>query len=300
MSRDIIDENFKKQVIFLLNNIWTGKSEFYFPLQNFINMERKDIFKLKSFEYFYYIKDTINTIRAALFLFKDSRGENKSMLVCRDLSIKEVKIVCPEEYYSNTVFDVSYDNDEVIIYDTFCLCGNKINYHTFIDRHMEAECFINNINGSELKLSTVKFCDNIKEVEDITEDEEIFMISNDMPIITGTNYSCFKWKKSELIKFSLKSQENESEIDLYCSNFKANKLFCKLTFNSPEGKILINTAKNFKNYKPGCILDINLDLLDRKLIIVGVNDEKTYPTSLKGIEKVITIKRENIHISDLY
>ena len=40
----------------------------------------------------------------------------------------------------------------------------------------------------------------------IEKKEEIFMVSNDMPIITGTNYSCFKWKRSELMKVSLKSQ----------------------------------------------------------------------------------------------
>ena len=43
MLEEIIEEKFKKQIIFLLNNNWTGKADMYFPLQNSINIEKKYI-----------------------------------------------------------------------------------------------------------------------------------------------------------------------------------------------------------------------------------------------------------------
>ena len=65
---EIINEKYKKQIIFLLNNNWTGKNDMYFPVQNSINIERKHLFKLFNYKYFYYKKDTVNTKRAILLL----------------------------------------------------------------------------------------------------------------------------------------------------------------------------------------------------------------------------------------
>ena len=33
MLFEIIDEDYKKQIIFLLNNNWTGRTDYYFPAQ---------------------------------------------------------------------------------------------------------------------------------------------------------------------------------------------------------------------------------------------------------------------------
>ena len=51
MTTEIINENFKRQIIFLLNNHWTGKHDMYFPLQNATNIERKHIYKLFNYKY---------------------------------------------------------------------------------------------------------------------------------------------------------------------------------------------------------------------------------------------------------
>ena len=69
MLEEIIDEKFKKQIIFLLNNHWSGKADMYFPLQNAINIEKKYIYKLKNFNYIFYKKDTQKTKELFYFYF---------------------------------------------------------------------------------------------------------------------------------------------------------------------------------------------------------------------------------------
>ena len=48
MLSEITDEDYKKQVIFLLNNNWTGRTDYYFPAQTAVNVERSHFIKLKN------------------------------------------------------------------------------------------------------------------------------------------------------------------------------------------------------------------------------------------------------------
>ena len=58
MQLEITDAHFKKQIVFLLNNNWTGKGDMYFPLQNSVNIEKRYLFKLRNFKYIFYKKNT--------------------------------------------------------------------------------------------------------------------------------------------------------------------------------------------------------------------------------------------------
>ena len=84
------------------------------------------------------------------------------------------------------------------------------------------------------------------------------MIPNDLPIVTGINYSCFKWKPSNLITFSLKVKEENEDILLYSAIFKTDALFSKIHYSTPEGKKYIDTIKKLENYNDNCIIDINI------------------------------------------
>ena len=53
---EIKDEKDCEKIIFLLNNLWCGKSGNFFPQQVCEYIERKNLFKLKSFVYYYYKK----------------------------------------------------------------------------------------------------------------------------------------------------------------------------------------------------------------------------------------------------
>ena len=91
MLTEIIDESYKKQVIFLLNNNWTGYSDYYFPAQNSVNIENKYMYKLKSFEYYFFKKDTENRKRAILFLFLDRNALNVAIVILKDFTMYNIK-----------------------------------------------------------------------------------------------------------------------------------------------------------------------------------------------------------------
>lgn len=301
MLQEIIDEKFKKQIIFLLNNIWSGNSDIYFPLQNSINIEKKYIYKLKNFNYFFYKKNTQETKRAALFLFLDKDGKNTAVIILQDLTIYKIDILCPDEYYQGSIFDISYIKDFICIYDTFSICGQKINNYTFTDRLSEADTFIHNVSKCDIPLNIVEYFEDIHDCKDITDNEEIFMIPNNLPIVTGINYSCFKWKPPNLITFSLKIKEENDDILMYSCIFKNDALFAKIHYSDPEGKKYIKSIKNLENYSDNCIIDVNIsDGTARKMIdIIKVNKIKTIQSTVRSIEKIIAIKQENLTIEDL-
>ena len=84
------------------------------------------------------------------------------------------------------------------------------------------------------------------------------------------------------------------------SNFRKLTDFAKICNNNDNGKEYINNIKNLDNYKNNCILEINIKFPEGKIIIEKVNDEKIYPTSIRLIEKILFIKRENIKFEELF
>ena len=297
MHTEITDENFKKNIICLLNNLYIGRADMYFPLQNSVNIEERYLFKLRNFNYIFYKKDTVETKRAILFMFLDKDGNCKSVIILRDFVTYSVEINCPDEYFQGTIFDVSYTPDEICIYDTFSCCGNKINRLTYLDRISEADSFKHNIASSDTPISVTEYFESITNFEEnLEETEEIFMIPNDLPLITGVNYSCFKWKPSRLITFSLLVKENGENIDLYSTRFKNEMLFAKIHHDDPEGTEYIKTIKSLENYADNCIIDVNFT---DKMEVIGVNDFKTMPSTVRTIEKIMAIKQEDLQLKDL-
>ena len=297
MQPEITDENFKKQIVFLLNNNWTGKGDMYFPLQNSVNIEKRYLFKLRDFNYIFYKKNTQDTKRAILFLFLDKYGNNNSVIILKDFTIYRVDIQSSDEYYCGSIFDISYTPSKICIYDTFSMCGKKINKYTYLDRIGEAETFKHNIIDSSIELTVTDYSHSIDYYkETFQETDEIFMVPNDLPIITGINYSCFKWKPSNLITFSLLVKEENENIKLYTTIFKIETVFAKIHNSDLEGKKYIDCIKNLENYKNKCIIDINVS---DKIEIIGVNNFKTIPSTVRSIEKILAIKNEDLKLEDL-
>jgi hypothetical protein len=297
---EIINEGYKKQIIFLLNNNWTGKHDMYFPLQNSINIERKHLFKLFNYKYFYYKKDTVNTKRAILFLFKNASGDNTSVIIFKDLNIIKINLETPDEYYNGSIFEISFTPENIVIYDSFMISGNKINYQHFTDRILEAEIMISNIINKDINLKLLHFSEDISVFKDITDNEEIFMLPAHLPILTGINFSFFKWKPTEKITFCLQINEDKNDLILLSSNFKKLIKFAKIDSQNSSGIKYINHIKNLENYKDNCIIEILVNFPEGNMMIKKVNPDKIYPTSVRLIEKVLFIKQENIPFEELF
>lgn len=300
MTTEIINENFKKQIVFLMNNHWTGKHDMYFPLQNAINIERKHLFKLFNYRYIFYTKDTVNTKRAVLFLFKNATGENTSVIVFKDLSVYQIQLDTLDEYFDGSIFEISYEDKFITIYDAFMISGNKINYQPFEERISDVEMMLSNTIVKDFTIKKVFYSEDIQCFKNLSGDEEIFMLPANLPILTGVNFSFFKWKSVEKITFCLQVEENEDNLILLSSNFKKLIKFAKINSNSSNGTEYIKCIKCLENYKSNCIIEINVEFPEGKITIKRVNTEKSYPTSIRLIEKVLFIKHENIKFDELY
>ena len=164
----------------------------------------------------------------------------------------------------------------------------------------EAEYFVNNTIESEPKLNTMKYFHSISEISNENfENEELFMIPNNLPITTGINYSCFKWKPADKITFNLLFEDDNEDVDVYTTNFKKLKHFAKIRNNTPEGMEYIKSIRSLENYKNGCIIEVNVDTCNDKINIVKLNDDKTIPTTIRAIEKILHLKKENITLEDI-
>jgi hypothetical protein len=294
---EIKDEEVKKKVKFFLNNLWYGKFSHVFPQQTCDYIERKNLFKIKNFLYYYYKKNTKNEKKAFLFLFTDSTSTNKSVIIYRDLSMYDTTIDCNCDYYKNSLFDITVNENKIIIYDTIYSSGIKINEYTFIDRINEAENFKKNTSNPSFEI-----CEYLDEFHDLNNslikfEEEIFMISNNMPIVVGINRGCFKWQPSNFIYFSLKVVEDDNNLLLYTSNYRKDVLFAKIDSSVIEGEMYINKIKNLNNYKNDCVIDIGLNDPDNEIIIIRVS--ANYPSSLRHIEKLLYIRKENVDIHEI-
>ena len=164
----------------------------------------------------------------------------------------------------------------------------------------EAEYFVNNTIESEPKLNTMKYFLSISEISNENfENEELFMIPNNLPITTGINYSCSKWKPADKITFNLLFEDDNEDVDVYTTNFKKLKHFAKIRNNTPEGMEYIKSIRSLENYKNGCIIEVNVDTCNDKINIVKLNDDKTIPTTIRAIEKILHLKKENITLEDI-
>tara|TARA_B110001450_G_scaffold14714_1_gene13810 strand:- start:2517 stop:3422 length:906 start_codon:yes stop_codon:yes gene_type:complete len=300
MTTEIINENFKKQIIFLLNNNWTGKNDMYFPLQNAINIERKHIFKLFNYKYIFYTKDTVNTKRAVLFLFKNSSGENTSVIIFKDLSIYQVQLNTLDEYFDGSIFEISYTDTCITVYDAFMISGNKINYQPFEERISDVEIMTTNSNIIDFTFKMLYYSKDINDFKNLAQYEELFMLPVHLPILTGINFSFLKWKPVEKITFCLQIAEENDDLILLSSNFKKLVNFAKINNNASNGNEYIKQIKDLENYDSNCIIELNLKFPEGKILIERVNMDKIYPTSVRLIEKVLFIKNENIKFEELY
>ena len=144
MLSEITDEEYKKQIVFLLNNNWTGRTDYYFPVQTSVNLEKIHFTKLKGYNYMYAKKNTVDTRRGVLFTFINSRAENVSIVILKDFTMYNVHINCYHEYFYGSIFDISFTKENITICDVFMTGGNKVNNYSYIDRMSEAEYFVNN------------------------------------------------------------------------------------------------------------------------------------------------------------
>ena len=83
---------------------------------------------------------------------------------------------------------------------------------------------------------------------------------------------------------------------MYSTNFKNETLFAKIHYCDTDGRKYIDSIKKLENYCDNCIVDINVS---DKIEINGVNNFKTIPSTIRSIEKILSIKKEDLKLEDI-
>ena len=294
---EIRNEKTKNTILFLVNNLINNNG--VFPLSNSVDLEKKHFEKLNRYDYRFIIKNTVSHKRGCLFLYKDSENLNKSVIIFKDLSVFSLNLNVYEEYYMGTLLDVSIiENDTIILYDTIIEGGILTRFYSYDDRLSCLELFNRNIIESYYKILLPTVYNKSFDISNynLNNEEELFMIPNDVPLFSGVNFNSFKWRPSQDLYFSLKVDDKEDVIDLYTTIFRRMKLFA--TIDKKIGHESVKDLENLENYSTDCIVDFNIQ--NNKIIPLRVNLDKELPSNLRSIERILSVKKENINLSEIF
>jgi hypothetical protein len=312
LGKPIKNKNFSNFLLKNILQIWNAQkcSDSQFPGPQPVSIEKKDFEKLK--KYTYHVSIKTNGIRFILYFIKDRNGTNQCILINRALQFFIIDVECEESVFNGTIFDGElYNNDgkwEFIVHDSVIICGTKINRGKFSERLGEIQCCINacipTSDKSTVRVTTKNFYlfsdfDNfiVEEYNKTTLSHDgIIFMPESLPVISGTQYSMFKWKPKELHTFDFLIKNNDKDIDVFVFNMGKIIQFAKVMGDTDRGKKFIEVAKNLPEYKNDCIVECSF--VDNNFTPVMIRTDKTHSNSLRTVERTLFNINEGITIDD--
>ena len=288
-------------------------NELTFPAPQPVSIEKKDFVKLEQYKYFTSLK--LDGVRFLMYFLKDKNDRNQCIVVNRALNYYNINITAEDNLYNGTLLDgeVIYNNDtknwDFVVHDSLVLCGNKINKLAHSVRLSDTKCclesFISHNDNSTLNVRVKDFYpfENFKDfVENVfnksnNNDGIIFMPEN-LPVISGTQYSMLKWKPENKHTFDFLVKQTDEGMQASVFHMGSLKLFAKIHKNTDAGKKFIDTAKSLTNYKDESIVECNFDSNMSNFVPFLIRTDKTHPNSLRTIERTLFNINENIKIED--
>ena len=117
-----------------------------------------------------------------------------------------------------------------------------------------------------------------------------------LPIISGTQYSMLKWKPKNKHTFDFLLKEADIGLKAYVFHLGNLNIFANIHAKTEQGKEFIEKSKQLDNYKNECIVECTFDKNNFSPILVRT--DKTHPNSLRTIERTLFNISENIQIED--
>ena len=284
-----------------------------FPAPQPVSIEKKDFLKLKQYKYFTSLK--LDGVRFLMYFIKDKNSKNQCIIVNRALNFFNISIEAEDTLYNGTLLDgeIIYDSVnkqwDFVVHDALILCGNKINKLSHSNRLSDTKCciesFVRSLENSTLNIKVKEFypfedfSDFIENVysKSSNNDGIIFMPEN-LPVISGTQYSMLKWKPQNKHTFDFLLKEAEVGFEAYIFHMGNLNIFAKIHKNTEQGKNFIDKARSLNNYKNECIIECTFNKEENNFIPFLVRTDKTHPNSLRTIERTLFNISENIQISD--
>ena len=291
-------------------------NDLQFPAPQPVSIEKKDFIKLEKFKYYTSLK--LDGVRFLLYFIRDRNGVNQSILINRALNFYNINIESEQNIFNGTLLDgeVIFNKEtkqwDFSIHDALLLCGNKINKLSHSTRLNDTRCCIesfiikNNTSSPNTLNLTVKdfypfedFDKFITEVYNKSDNNDgiIFMPEN-LPVISGTQYSMLKWKPENKHTFDFLIKESESGFEAFVYHMGNLKLFAKIHMNAELGKKFIEKTKTLEGYKNECIVECTFNNETSNFEPILIRTDKTHPNSMRTIERTLFNINENIKISD--
>lgn len=287
--------------------------DYVYPAPQPVSIEKKDFNKLE--QYLYYTSLKLDGVRFLLYLIKDKNDKNQAILVNRALNFYIISLETDDIVYNGTlldgelIFNKTSKTWEFSVHDALMLCGNKINklQHSIrlSDTKYCLESFITYNNSSTFDIKVKEFYPFsefnyfINEIYNKSENNDgiIFMPEN-LPVISGTQYSMLKWKPHDKHTFDFLIKENNNGMEAHVFHMGNISLFANIHKNTVDGDNFINLSKNLKNYKNECIIECYFNKDKNNFIPFLVRTDKTHPNSLRTIERTLFNITENIQAVD--
>ena len=288
-----------------------------FPAPQPVSIEKKDFVKLERYDYRVSLK--LDGVRFLMYFIKDRNQTNQCILINRALNFFNIHIEAEQNIFNGTLLDgeVIFNKEQnrwdFMIHDALILCGNKIGKLSHSARLTDTKCciesFITNTGPNALYLDVKEFylftefenfIDNIYSKSN-NNDGIIFMPEN-LPVISGTQYSMLKWKpeNKHTFDFLIKESETENITNLEAHVYHMGKIiiFAKIHSNTTAGKEFIDKTKELTGYKNECIVECSFNSETNNFSPVLVRTDKTHPNSMRTIERTLFNINENIKIED--
>ena len=314
VAKPITNKQFINYIIKSINiNYLVKGNDLMFPAPQPVSIEKKDFIKLKQYKYFTSLK--LDGVRFLMYFIKDRKNTNQCIIINRALNLYNIVIDAEDTIYNGTLLDgeIIFNKDtkqwNFMIHDALMLCGNKINKLSHSVRLADTRCciesFIKYNNDSTLNISVKpfypfdefsKFIENVYNKSD-NNDGIIFMPEN-LPVISGTQYSMLKWKPEDKHTFDFLVKEEGENMEAYVFHSGNINLFAKIHNSTEDGKLFIEKTKNLVDYKNECIVECSFNKEKNNFVPFLIRTDKTHPNSLRTIERTLFNINENITIND--
>ena len=300
-----------------INMAYNIKGDNSYPAPQPVSIEKKDFEKLKNYQYNVTLK--LDGTRFLLFFMLDKHNNKQTILVNRALNFYNINIECDSNLFEGqgTLLDgeLLFKNNKwtFSIHDGLYLCGNKIVRNTHFNRLSDIKCalelYVPNINSNTFYIETKLFYD-FKDINDFINNiyldpdnlklsDGIILMPNKLPVVSGTQYSMFKWKPDDKHTFDFQINESENS-DMVVKVYHLHKLidFANIKYESDQGKEFIDKLKSLDNYSNDCIVECNFNKDKQNFTPFLIRTDKTHPNSLRTIERTLFNIKEDIGIDD--
>lgn len=294
-----------------INLIYSLRTETSFPAPQPVSMEKKDFAKLK--DYIYSISLKLDGTRFLMYFIRDRNNRNQCILINRALQFFSINMNAENEIYNGTLIDgeLIMINDKWVfmVHDSILLNGKKINKdpHTvrLDETNLCLESYIGKSEYNTVDIQIKKFYP-FEEIETFISDvynnndnnDGIIFMPENLPVISGTQYSMLKWKPHTKHTFDFLIKENENILEAHVFYMGDTIKFANIHYNTEDGKDFIDKTKLLNKYTDECILECSYNIEKTNFVPILIRTDKTHPNSLRTIERTLYNIGENITIDD--